>query len=670
MAQYKDIVDHLIDGTLPKSAASKNAPRDEKAQQAYQALKRYYLLDKNETSLLQKSTGCDTYLLEIAYDKANSQKLDYIQLLKDEIQRRIQYNQNRYFWQSEQPVDNLNSQLQYLQQYPLLRETNSFTWIAAAYEAGLLAKKNQIIQANANRFISKSTKHLDIARSFVKYHKDARQYLMHASSIQIQEKSPLRPADRSFLGAISKLWAGLWGVNANLRKLADQHKQKTTLFQNVLGKLKLKADDIASEVYQGGAPSVVTHFAPVDGKEASAPAIIQMKKITGEGYQSFFLDDKLTFPAFLQADINAAKQLLMIRKHLLELANGLGNQKQLDTLNTRIDNFYKIYPNPFDANTNGKLTLLNSDFQECKSISANHFDLGIIKDMCQRLDSLKVSDIVPSSLQTAPPYVTTYRTKYLKWSQLTLEKLQEQINLPQLGSLTPLRAVKNLALMEPSAAYPRDEFANDMINATASYQTSIETKYSSNELSDVNAATLTNVQQRDAFLTDLNEVVKANRLKAASSIRAFMTFAKDASSEPQKETIVALGTLAQTVTSQNNQGLEPIAKQRDFLNVYLKNLQQLKEDYQNSAVTPGDQQIMETFIDKVAPKSSATDNRNHLTRLDSFIRALRPEGSYMNDVMFDGLKAKQATKFITGQLSYQLNTEERGEMVRRTLDAS
>lgn len=689
--QLKDIIDKLISDEL---SLGKNIPNltvasnDTKAQLAYQELKKYYLFDEKERVLLEKITGCDTFLFTLMQPRIEGQftknAIDYQALLTAEIAHRTTFNNQRWFWQSEKPTAELITQCQYLATHPQLPLTNSFQTLSQAFIYGIDQKITAINTHNANSIFRKRTDHLTIATEFIQYHHGARQNLIHTLTTQLTLGQVTRPAQRVFLDRIGRLWKGLWGTNKDLSDLAKAHKQKTKRYEIILANIALPASRIASDLYEN--KPLVTHVKlNKNGIETPTKALIQMNQIAGQAYTNYInLIKKTPLPQFLQDDISIINMIINLKNTLLS--------QDFTDLNQQPDSINKVinFINNLDANHPFFGNLQNLDFLENLNmlrtffVKFQHHPENItneeitatqrqITQTIEFIDNLKVTEVLPSTHQQANEsnYITRYRqetngAEKRIWATETFKQLVDG-QIPFLGNLTTERCIKNYFLMKPSAEYPRDRFSISVLDAVVNYRNSIIERYANNNLLRDKEALVPNQVDQNylVLLKDLCDVTNSNRLVCASDLRTLLTTTNQKQVELGSNTLNSVVlTASESVNTSYNLIRESVEKQIDYLDVYIPRLERCSTILGNVNSAPAEVTAINNFIDLHVPKADIANN--NAANLTAYIDHLKVERSYMNTVMYEALKVKQAAKFISGQLSYLLNNDELAEMRQRT----
>ncbi len=737
---HKDIVDKLIIGNKQSQETNNKAnnlkPNDEKAQEAYQLLKKYYLLSARERELLATITECDTFIFSLYKPRDredfNKTPINYEGLLQQEITNRTKQGR---------PTQVLQDQLNYLRAHPVVpvpgASTNSFTRLANAYNDSLDKEITRINQYNAldwyeknwrHWVLPKSTEHLKIAKEYVSYHADARQYLIHAHHTLTNPENPdavtqqLRPAERPFLDKIKDLWKGLWGTNKQLSDLSIAHVQKTTAYEKKLADVELDVNHIAKKVYEDTSSGIVTHLVKVGTKEVPTSALIHMYDINSGPKQKKYMDlvQITQLPSYLQNDIDSINSFIKLRRALIQInaaitvsnpnAISITNSiistrgialKAIEEVQTRLEtmkkNAGKAFPdnlqnlsselvkiegmlNNLTANTttadptvaqssSSSSTITKNPEQALKQL-AQQFVL--IESIFSKLTIVNITPTsfttVPTDLDKEPQYIKDYRIQQSKWKLSGfVEMMSEEI--PALGELTPKRGAKGMALIDRTLKYARDEFANSMVNSLRDYRDSILKKYEFNEPRDKKRPASI-IDRLSTFLPNLNEIIKANRVICAADLRSFLTVAKDNVNEENLSPLQNIGKAAVATGQQFGLIRQDVAAQIDYLDVYIKNLSHyltlLKTSDDEAVSTVINRFIFEVYPPVVISSGSNAAAKTLDDHLENYITELKKERDFMNDVLGEALKVKQAAKLISSQLSYKVNPGEQEAAKKRT----
>ncbi|MDQ2993901.1 MAG: hypothetical protein M3R00_03010 [Pseudomonadota bacterium] len=690
-------------------ARHRNSSANERAAAAYQVLKDHYRLNAEELSMLHALTGIDPFVLSIREAASHSLDANYqhpqdvnpssvarmakreelLQQLIAEKASRDHYNSTRRFAFRRKPVAELHAQIDALSNYAENFEkdgmhVNNQTVLYDTYIQSLNAKIHAFEQANSVRaarnpivrlFISrKDTAPLIAAREFVQYHRDARQDLVHASTRLGAEGKVSRETYLNFQNgsesSFMRLFNNLAGfAKSTAKKLFAAHSKKQAIAESKLSVINFDINAVATHLDANGG-KVIVDATKKDGKNIG---IVQMHSITQpkEGTYDDSTLNGLGFPQRLQSEVDQIKACLQILEELkkgpqamaYQFNSFIENDKAVNLANAKvailgednvnikkIDDYIAILKtadlDPVVKAAVVELSALRLQYQSLLVQDALQANDTIFKVVYDRIDAviekikvLKVNQVI--NMADLPDYFDIQNKSWLTQSLGEMEK-----QTIELMKISPSRAAKNYALLEPKPDYARDDFANELANMCDKYVQVHNTAALQAEAMTEND--LENFER----IGKLSEILKANRVVSRRDYFTFVYHGKD-----QNHDYKGNAHFFETMRKAQDNTRNYFASFKSSTSAQIKCIDNLVmhlefslERYEHNYIRADQNPNFVALIDRLKPNHGA-QNDTPVKRCKDLISDLKSERAHLSALLQHGREIKQATKLVTGQAS-------------------
>jgi len=532
-------------------------------------------------------------------------------------------NKSRWFWVRKKPVGLLEStRLYLLNAEPEMGRTKTTTTTASWYQA-----YNELISEKIRRReiynslpfyqrwrtlgFTKRIDHLETAAGYVGYWAEARSDLINPNARLLEKESRRKSSAYMTAGVptfqirINSLW-GFLGKSRLLKRLATISSRKHVKFAGVLKKSKLSPAKLAQAVSEN---AVVRDLTLPDDQVG----IIQFNWARNIANPYGIEVGKAVFPSYLQQMLTPLQTLLDARKNLQRFSQiiraKLKLHKQEDAAFTNIpaaeqqravQNITTILENPQMQNSaegsalhslKSKLEVVRetiSTFPDVTAMPANEVSQlykQLNKSLAQLfrlLDDLKVDaflEPLPVQDKTCPNYL---RNDCMSWRlEDDFGKMYRECEMPNLGTLSPARVIKNNALMNAGPDFDRDRVAERVNDSLRRYgeqlARDIERNYA--VVGNTDCPIIPDENLRCRFLTDMLELLKVNRFNVLSNYESFKNSTRQMKKEQNRPALESMGTAIQNVKSLYEEMARSAQAQHHYISIFLQNLEASMQAY-------------------------------------------------------------------------------------------